>query len=59
MDFVFHLAGIKGSIKVKKKKPASFFIPILMMNANILEACRNNKVQKVVHTSSIGEYANA
>ncbi|GAG97667.1 unnamed protein product, partial [marine sediment metagenome] len=39
IDFVFHLAGIKGSIEVTKKKPASFFVPLLMMNTNILEAC--------------------
>ena len=59
VDFVFHLAGIKGSIEVTKKKPASFFVPLLMMNANVLEACRINKVQKVVYTSSIGAYASA
>lgn len=59
MDFVFHVAGIKGSIEVTKKKPASFFVPLLMMNTNILEACRINKVKKVVHTSSIGAYSSA
>jgi len=26
MDFVFHMAGIKGSIEVIKTKPASFFV---------------------------------
>jgi len=57
MDFVFHLAGIKGSIEVTKAKPASFFVPLLMMNTNMLEACRINKVRKVVYTSSIGAYA--
>ena len=59
MDFVFHVAGIKGSIEVTKAKPASFFVPLLMMNTNVLEACRINKVQKVVYTSSIGAYASA
>lgn len=59
MDFVFHLAGIKGSIEVTKAKPASFFVPLLMMNTNVLEACRINEVQKVVYTSSIGAYASA
>lgn len=58
-DFVFHVAGIKGSIEVTKKKPASFFVPLLMMNTNILEACRINEVEKVVYTSSIGAYASA
>jgi len=59
MDFVFHVAGIKGSIQVTKAKPASFFVPLLMFNTNVLEACRINKVQKVVYTSSIGAYASA
>ncbi len=40
MDFVFHVAGIKGSVEVTKKRPASFFVPLLMMNTNVLEACR-------------------
>ena len=59
MDFVLHVAGIKGSVEVTKAKPASFFVPLLMMNTNMLEACRLNKVQKVVYTSSIGAYASA
>lgn len=59
MDFVFHIAGIKGSIEVTQSKPASFFVPILMMNTNTLEACRLNNVAKIVYTSSIGAYANA
>ena len=59
MDFVFHLAGIKGSIDVTIKKPASHFVPALMFNTNVLEACRINKVQRVVYTSSIGAYASA
>jgi GDP-L-fucose synthase len=59
MDYVFHVAGIKGSIEVTKKKPASFFVPLLMMNTNMLEACRINKMRKVVYTSSIGAYPSA
>lgn len=58
-DYVFHIAGIKGSIEVTRKKPASFFVPLLMMNTNILEACRINNVKKVVYTSSIGAYPSA
>jgi GDP-L-fucose synthase len=58
-DCVFHVAGVKGSIEVTKTKPASFFVPLLMMNTNMLEACRVNGVEKVVYTSSIGAYASA
>jgi len=57
MDFVFHLAGIKGSADVSKNKLASHFVPTVMMNTNVLEACRVNKISKVVYTSSIGAYA--
>ncbi len=59
MDFVFHVAGIKGSIEVTKSKPASFFVPLLMMNTNMLEAARLSQAQKVVYTSSIGAYSSA
>ncbi|MGQ4809211.1 GDP-L-fucose synthase [Candidatus Entotheonellaceae bacterium PAL068K] len=59
MDFVFHLAGIKGSIEVATTQLASHFIPALMFNTNVLEACRLNAVKRVVFASSIGAYANA
>ena len=58
-DYVFHVAGIKGSIEVTKSNPASFFVPLLMMNTNLLEACRVNRVKRVVYTSSIGAYGSA
>jgi len=58
-DYVFHVAGVKGSIDVTKSKPASFFVPLLQFNANVLEACRINEVEKVVYTSSIGAYTSA
>ena len=57
MDCVFHVAGIKGSIKVTIENPASFFVPLLMFNTNVLEASRINKVPKLVYTSSIGAYS--
>jgi GDP-L-fucose synthase len=59
VDFCFHLAGVKGSIEVTKSKPASFLVPLLQFNTNILEACRLNNVKGVVYTSSIGAYASA
>lgn len=59
VDYVFHLAGATGSIEVTKARPATFFVPLLQMNTNVLEACRINRAQKVVYTSSIGAYANA
>ncbi len=59
MDFVFHLAGIKGSLEVTKARPASFFVPLLLMNTNLLEACRLAGIKKTVYTSSIGAYSSA
>jgi len=59
MDLVFHLAGIKGSIDVTINQPSSHFVPALMFNTNVLEACRLNKVEKLVYTSSIGAYSSA
>lgn len=57
MDCVYHLAGIKGSAAVSTGMIATHFVPTLMMNTNVLEACRVNGVQRVVYTSSIGAYA--
>jgi GDP-L-fucose synthase len=59
VDFVFHVAGIKGSVVVTKEKPASFFVPLIMMNTNMLEAARRNNVSKILYTSSIGAYSPA
>lgn len=56
-DFVVHAAGIKGSVEVTRSHPASFFVPLLAMNTNVLEACRLNRVGRIVYTSSIGAYA--
>ena len=59
VDFVYHVAGIKGSVVVTKEKPASFFVPLMMMNTNVLEAARRNNVGRVLYTSSIGAYPSA
>lgn len=59
MDFVFHLAGIGASVKASEERLATHFVPMLMMNTNMLEACRLNKVKKIVFTSSVGAYAHA
>ena len=56
IDFVYHVAGIKGSVEVTKSKPASFFVPLLLMTANVLEASRRAGVRRLVYTSSIGAY---
>jgi len=59
MDYVFHLAGIKGSPAMTQKKPASFFVPLLLMNTNMMEAARVSGVKKYLYTSTVGVYAPA
>jgi GDP-L-fucose synthase len=56
IDYVFHLAGIKGSPTMAMEKPYEFMIPMLMFNTNMIEASRINKVKKFMFTSSIGVY---
>lgn len=58
MDYVFHIAGIGASVSAAAKNIATHFVPLLMMNTNMLEACRINNVRKIVYTSSVGAYAN-
>lgn len=59
VDAVFHLAGIKGSLEVTKSRPASFLVPMLQFNTNVLEAARRSGVRSLVYTSSIGAYSSA
>lgn len=59
MDFVFHLAGIKGSPKMTMERPASFFVPTILFNTNMMEAARRSKVKRFLYTSSVGVYAPA
>ena len=56
VDAVCHLAGIKGSVEVTAKRPASFLVPLLQMNTNLLDAARQAGVRQLVYTSSIGAY---
>ena len=37
-EIVFHLAGIKGSPQRCMESPASFCVPMIQFNANIIEA---------------------
>ncbi len=59
IDFVFHLAGIKGSPAMTAKKPASFFVPTITFNTNMMEAARIQKAKRYLFTSTIGVYSPA
>lgn len=58
-EIVFHLAGIKGSPALTSKQPASFFVPTITFNTNMMEASRRMGVSRYLYTSTIGVYAPA
>ena len=58
-DIVFHLAGIKGSPALNQKQPASFFVPTITFNTNIMEAARRQEVSRFLYTSTVGVYGPA
>jgi nucleoside-diphosphate-sugar epimerase len=55
-DIVFHLAGIKGSPQRCMKAPASFSVPMIQFNANMVEAAYNADIEWFLYTSSVGVY---
>ncbi|MFC1903348.1 NAD-dependent epimerase/dehydratase family protein [Chloroflexota bacterium] len=59
MDYAFHLAGVKGSPAMTREKPASFFVPIISFNTNMMETARQADVKRYLYTSSIGVYSPA
>lgn len=59
MDDVFHVAGIKGSPAMATQRPASFFYPTVTFNTHMLEAARQNQVERYLFTSSVGVYSPA
>ena len=59
MNMVFQLAGVKGSPAMTAKRPASFFVPTITFNTNMMEAARLCGVNKYLFTSTIGVYSPA
>jgi len=59
MDYVFNLVGIKGSPKMMKERPVSYFIPSLMFSTNMIEAAHREGIKRFLFTSSVGVYAPA
>lgn len=58
-DIVFNLVGIKGSPMLNQKKPASFFVPTISFNTNMMEASRRRGVPRFLYASTVGVYAPA
>ena len=57
MDYVFHIAGVKGSPVVMKKFQYQVFRDFNMMNTNVIDAIYNTpSVEWGLYTSTIGTY---
>jgi GDP-L-fucose synthase len=59
MEIVFQLVGVKGSPAMTAKRPASFFVPVILFNTNMMEAARQSGVQWYLFTSTVGVYGPA
>jgi len=55
-DVVFNLVGIKGSTGIGETKVASYLVPMLWFQTNLMEAAFRNGVQRFLFTSSICGY---
>jgi len=53
VDYVFHLAGIKGSPKRTKERPVDFMGPMLQFDTNMIIAAQMCGVKRFLYTSSI------
>ncbi|MEE8347941.1 MAG: NAD-dependent epimerase/dehydratase family protein [Acidobacteriota bacterium] len=56
MDFVFHLAGIKGGVGIGRSQGARFLEGNTLIALFMLRAARECRVKKYLFTSSIGVY---
>lgn len=56
-DIVYHLAGIKGNPDAAINRPASFFLPMLQFNTNIIRSAHQFDIEHILYTSSVGVYA--
>jgi GDP-L-fucose synthase len=60
MDYVFHIAGIKGSPVVMKKFQYQIFRDFIMLNTNMIDAIYSTPTVKWgLYTSTIGTYGPA
>ncbi len=56
IDMVFHVAGIKGSVALGTSKAASWLVPLLQMDANVMQAAHRAGVERFLYTSSSAVY---
>jgi GDP-L-fucose synthase len=56
MNYVFNLLGVKGSPAMAATRPASYFVPTLTLDTNLMEAARQCGVERFLFTSSLAVY---
>lgn len=56
MDVVFNLLCTKGSPATSKTNPASFLVPMVLYDTNLMEAARRSNVRTFLFTSSVCAY---
>ncbi len=58
MDYVFHLAAYTGGLGRTSTHPASTLTPNLIMDGNILESAKNEKIDRFLYASCTCVYPN-
>ena len=58
MDYVFHLAAYTGGLGRTSTHPASTLTPNLIMDGNILESAKNERIEKFLYASCTCIYPN-
>ena len=58
-DYVFNLVGIKGSVGIGETKVASYFVPMLRFQTNLMDAAFKSDVSRYLFVSSVCIYPQA
>lgn len=58
-DYVFNLVGIKGSVGIGETKVASYFVPMLRFQTNLMDAAFQSEVSRYMFVSSVCIYPQA
>tara|TARA_A100001515_G_scaffold139778_1_gene134758 strand:+ start:2510 stop:3487 length:978 start_codon:yes stop_codon:yes gene_type:complete len=58
-DYVFNLVGIKGSVGIGETKVASYFVPMLRFQTNLMDASFLSGVKRYMFVSSVCIYPQA
>lgn len=58
-EFIFNLVGIKGSVGIGETKVASYLIPMLRFQTNLMEAAFREQVERFLFVGSVCSYPQA